>query len=90
MEHLQMNTRALEINGHKFCAYCGEQIPFDEIWDKDTRISEYFYHCDCEDAKKEIEIKKKIRSLETEIISLKRDFPREKYEVGAVPIKKKA
>ena len=88
MEHLKINTRALKINDHMYCAYCGKKMEFDEVWDPDTCKSDWYYRCDCPDAKKEIEIKKKIESLEREIVFLKRDIPDAFYEAGPVPIKK--
>ena len=56
---------------HYYCVYCGEELKSVEKWE-DWDYHTYYY-CDCEDAKKEIEIMKKIRELE-------RQLPKEKYE----------
>ena len=54
-------------NNERYCAYCGKKIEAD--WDYTN-----FYHCDCEDALKEIAIKKKISEL-------RKEMPSPKYEL---------
>ena len=57
-------------NNERYCAYCGKKIEVD----RDYEIYTDFYHCNCEDALKEIAIKKKIGELRKEI-------PSPKYEL---------
>lgn len=80
---IDINTRYLTFPlGERRCAYCGKVIEPDTEWD-DYESYEY-YHCDCEDAKKEIEISLQIRSVENEYIDklreLKRQMPEPKYK----------
>lgn len=62
-----------------YCAYCGKEIqPDSEIDHGEVRD---YYHCDCEDALKEIEIIKKIASLERDIQNLRRELSETKYGI---------
>lgn len=63
------NTQHLDYKGKKICAYCGKELKQDESWD-DGYPDETFYHCDCEDAKKEIELQQKKYKLEYELSSV--------------------
>ena len=57
-------------NNERYCAYCGKKIEADYDYEIDTN----FYHCDCEDALKEIAIIEKIGELGKEM-------PSPKYEL---------
>ena len=81
---LDIYTKHLRANGKTYCAYCGKEInPDIEIDHGET--TEY-YHCHCEDALKEIEIKQKIKEIEQRISAYEAEMnhltlslPRPKY-----------
>ena len=76
---LGLNTQHF-VYGHKVhCAYCNKEIEPDSAWDDYDR--EDFYHCDCEDALKEIDILKQINQKKREIKSLEYQIPKIKYIV---------
>ena len=54
--------------GDRICLYCGQQEK--QKWDD----CESYYECDCDDAKKEREIRQQIEKL-------KQQMPRKKYEI---------
>lgn len=74
---LDYNTKSIKHNGKVYCAYFGSEIKHD------TEIDGYdswdYYHCDCEDALKEIEIANQIKEVEKEINRLKGSMPKVKY-----------
>ena len=62
---IDFNTKYLDFPlGEKRCAYCGKVIEPDTEWDEYDRYD--YYHCDCPDALKEIEIMKEVYRLEAE------------------------
>jgi len=70
---LDINTHYLDFpQGEKRCAYCGKVIKPDTEWD-DYDSWEY-YHCDCEDAQKEIKITLALRELEADYGKKKREL----------------
>lgn len=87
---MKMDTRHISYNGKIYCAYCGKEIKPDcdyDHYDVDT-----YWHCDCDDALKEIEIAEDISKLKVEITLLTKDLnnriselvksrPKVKYEV---------
>ena len=79
---LEYTTRNIRGEGKVFCAYCGKEIR------PDTEIDHYetcdYYHCDCEDALKEIDIHNAIRQKEKEIEELERSMPKIKYTIKVV------
>ena len=62
------NGKILEFGTGNICLYCGKQMK--------TKYEEYtaYFECDCPDAKKERQIKEQIDEL-------KRQLPREKFEI---------
>lgn len=66
---LPYNTMTIEINGNKhFCAYCGKELQYDyESGDSLYDEPIHYYHCDCEMAKKEIELQQNIDKLNSEL-----------------------
>jgi len=56
-----MKPKIIKTPHFQICLYCGDEIPA-QIEDR-----EYYYECDCPDAKKKRDIKEKIRKLEREI-----------------------
>ena len=71
--HLNINTRYLNFpDDEKRCAYCGKVIERERVWD-DYDHWDYF-HCDCEDAQKEIEITLALRGLERDYEQKKREL----------------
>lgn len=48
-------------DGHHgwYCSYCGKECQSRDEWDE-RDIVETYYHCDCEDAQKEVEIRLEI------------------------------
>ena len=82
---LEYNTKSIKTEGKVFCAYCGKEIHPDREIDEGYYDYDY-YHCDCEDALKEIEIqkqieskKKDIRAIEAEINRLIHSMPQVHY-----------
>ena len=76
---LGFNTQHFEYDRKVHCAYCNKEIEPDSAWDDYDR--EDFYHCDCEDALKEIDILKQISKKKQEIKSLECQIPKRKYVV---------
>lgn len=83
---LEYSTKNLDLNQKKYCIYCGKEIESDSEIDHNEYTN--YYHCDCEDALKEIEIHKKIMQLkeeiklkENEIKKLNDSIPKNKYAV---------
>ena len=73
------NTQYLDFPlGEKRCCYCGKVIDPDIEWDEYDR-HEYF-HCNCPDALKELEILKEIDRIEEQKIELRRSIPKTKYK----------
>lgn len=60
--------KILQFGAGNICLYCGEQ--------KKTKYEEYeaYFECDCPDAKKE-------RQIKSQIEDLKRQIPKEKFEI---------
>ena len=81
MTHAQLskNTRYIVRNGKVYCAYCGTKIEPDVEIDHHEETS--YYHCDCADAIKELEIIAKIQEKEREIVELRKTLPKIKYRV---------
>lgn len=54
-----MNTRTEVINGYTYCAYCGKELknPHYSMYPEPPTI------CDCEKAKEELDLYKKLRDL---------------------------
>ena len=64
-----------------YCPYCGKDLKRRTIYGSyDARDFWYEYFCDCDDAKKEQEIMKQIKALETEL-------PKVKYKLAPSIIK---
>ena len=83
---LPYNTKSLKIDGKRYCVYCGQEIkPDTEIDHHET--TEYF-HCDCEDALKEIKIYQEIKKLQLEnqnivrkIYKLEEQYPKPLFKL---------
>lgn len=64
-----------------YCSYCGKKV-------KINRDGQGI--CDCEDAKKELEIKEKISALTNDYISkreaLEKELPKKKYKLKLMPV----
>ena len=80
---LKMNTEHIVANKECYCAYCGKKIePDTEI---DHHKETHYYHCDCEDAKKEIFImqeKERITNkFKKDMMELDNQWPEKKYDV---------
>ena len=83
---LNYNTKHLNVDGKKYCAYCGQEIkPDAEIDHHET--TEYF-HCDCKDALKEIKISQDITKLKLEInnitykiFELEKQYPKPHFKL---------
>ena len=80
---LNINTHYLDFpQGEKRCAYCGKVIK------PDTESDYYdhweYYHCDCEDAQREIKITFALMELEADYERKKRELnesmPKPKYK----------
>ena len=81
--NLEIDTEAIKVNGEIHCAYCGKKIePDTEI---DHHEETHYYHCDCEDAKKEIFItqeKQRITNkFKQDMKNLDEQWPDAKYTV---------
>ena len=80
---LPYNTQYIHHKGKVYCAYCGKELIEDNTTDH-YEIVEQYYHCDCEDAKKEISIKQEIQKVTKEydnkIYELKKSIPKRKYK----------
>lgn len=75
------NTKHFMHNGEAYCEYCGQKIT------PDCEIDHYevieYYHCDCDDAIKQMDIEDKIKEIyETQITPLRNSFPEIKYALG--------
>ena len=79
---LQYNTKNIYHNKKCYCAYCGKEIPEDVECHPYSPV--YFYHCDCEDAMKEIGIYNKIAKKQEEIQELQRSIPKAKYQLTII------
>ena len=55
----------IEYKGKYYCPYCGKELKEEEEYDH-YNINTYRY-CDCEDAKKEREIMRKIKDLQNQL-----------------------
>lgn len=83
---LNYNTKHLNVDGKKYCAYCGQEIkPDTEIDHHET--TEYF-HCNCEDALKEIKVYQEIKKLRLEskeitkkIYELEEQYPKPLFKL---------
>ena len=65
-------------NGEAYCEYCGQKITPDCESDH-YEVIEY-YHCDCNDAIKQMDIEDKIKEIyRTQILPLRNSFPEVKY-----------
>ena len=91
---IEVDTAYLTLpNGERHCAYCGKIIEPDTEWD-DYDKYEYF-HCDCEDAKKEINLCLQLRKLDSEYFEKKKELelqfpkPKLKFKTVLVPIEDK-
>lgn len=72
------NTKHFMHNGEAYCEYCGQKITPDCESDH-YEITKY-YHCDCDDAIKQMDIEDKIKKIyETQILPLRNSFPEVKY-----------
>ena len=80
---LNINTHYLNFPlGEKRCAYCGKVINPDTEWDDYDHWD--YYHCDCEDAQREIKITFALMELEADYERKKRELnesmPKPKYK----------
>ena len=79
---LEMNTENIVVNGDVCCAYCGRKIKPDTEIDH-HEVTEY-YHCDCEDAKKEIYVRQERKKIMDEyrrnIEWLDSQYPKPKFK----------
>ena len=77
--NLSYNTLSIKHNGKVYCAYCGKEI------EADLKIDGYdsyeYYHCNCEDAMKEIEVRKEIEAAEREVCKLTAKLPKPKFQL---------
>ena len=72
------NTKHFMHNGEAYCEYCGQKITPDCESDY-YEVTEY-YHCDCNDAIKQMDIEDKIKEIyRTQIIPLQNSLPEIKY-----------
>lgn len=77
--NLSRSTKHIILGGKAYCAYCGMKIEPDVEIDHHEETS--YYHCNCADALKEIEIDKKVAEKEREIRALRETYPKAKYTV---------
>ena len=85
---LEIDTEAIKVNGEIHCAYCGKKIePDTEIDHGDTYD---YHHCDCEDARLEIQLKNDIKFLDADYkrrrFELENRLPKRKYKVEKTEI----
>lgn len=77
------NTKHFMHNGEAYCEYCGQKITPDCESDHYEAVTEY-YHCDCDDAIKQMGIEDKIKEIyRTQIIPLQNSLPEIKYALEA-------
>lgn len=80
---LEIDTRTVTVNGEIHCVYCGKKIEPDTEIDHHETYS--YYHCDCEDAKKEIFIRQEKERLtekfKQDMKDLDNQWSEEKYKV---------
>lgn len=80
---LSKHTEHIFFENKMRCAYCGKEIKPDVEIDH-GEITEY-YHCNCEDAQKQLEIDTKKGKLASEyhqkLLDLERAYPKAKYEI---------
>ena len=76
---LEQNTCYLENDGKVHCVYCGNEILPDVEIDHGERTN--YYHCQCENALKELKIKEEIKNHELAIKNLMSIFPKPKYKI---------
>lgn len=72
------DTKYIEINGKKYCPYCGQEMQFSRRFCGYRDWYEFWY-CTCDDAQTEASINEKIRQLEQEIETCKRNMPKERF-----------
>ena len=74
------NSDFIELNGRKYCPYCGSLLKeYTEIG-HGYDFTEY-YNCECADAEKAAKIQEQIRSLECSL-------PKKNYYVGQAILKR--
>ena len=72
------NTKHFMHNGEAYCEYCGQKITPDCESDHYEVIK--YYHCDCDDAIKQMDIEDKIKEIyRTQILPLQNSLPEIKY-----------
>lgn len=76
---LERSTKNLNIDGVHYCAYCGKEIKPDSEIDHHEQTD--YYHCDCPDALKEIEIDRRLAELKKERVMLEEEMPRVKFAI---------
>lgn len=78
----ERDTKHVISNGKCFCVYCGKEIVPITTWD------EYFknniYHCDCDDANTEHNMKLRIAQLEIDIENCRKLLPKPKFGIISI------
>lgn len=76
---LDYSTQFIGLEDGYYCVYCGKKIKPDTEIDH-HEVTEY-YHCDCEDALKEIEVHNNIERLKKELKDWLNKYPEPKYKI---------
>lgn len=78
---LERSTKFIEMDGKYYCSYCGKELSADATLDHHENT--LYFHCDCEDAVKQMEVEDKMKEVSTrfrlELIELESQLPKEKY-----------
>lgn len=76
---LSRSTDYIDLDGKKYCSYCGKEIKPDKEYSYEDRYEFSYYHCDCEDALLQMKLEDKINDMSKEIDKIKKQFPSVKY-----------
>ena len=79
---LEYSTKHFAFEKKAICSYCGKEIQPDSEFDHHETYT--YYHCDCEDAIKEIEINNAILKKQQEIRELNSSMPKAKYKIISI------
>jgi len=82
---LPLNTKYLYFDNKVYCAYCGKEIQ------ADTEIDHYetteYYHCDCNDARHEIDLIRQIQKKKEELKQIKNELSELEKAKNTIPVK---
>lgn len=76
--NLEYTTHNIILDECHYCAYCGKPIEPDVEIDHGDRTE--YYHCNCENAMKEIGLMKEIKAYKDKIRMLQAEIPKPRYE----------